>query len=222
MNDVDLKNHTGKLLTLVEVREAWPQTYTTTVIILLVTHLVFAYHVLSRKSRSSSLVSYTTLVRRKQYYKVLPALISHPTTRTQSRENSSPHNASERITGMQFVVQRIQDWQRSSILFNGKRLSGLPLLFYNSFILWNCRALEPSAGSCNYARLLWGLAIVALILDLSFTYFVLSILRDMNFGTSSPFLVGANWASRRSDISAPTSHGIERVKKMLTRRTIGR
>jgi hypothetical protein len=78
------------------------------------------------------------------------------------------------------------------------------------------------AGSYNYARLLWGLAVVALVLDVSFTYYVLSIVRDMNYGTSSPFLMGANWASRRNSEFGRTPRGIEGVKRTLTHRTIGR
>lgn len=220
ISSVALKDQTTKLLNLIEVEEVWPRTYSTTALLLLVIHVLFLYHVLSRKSRSKSLVSYRTLVRRKQYYRALAALLSHPPTRIQpTRETPSQYNTSESSAGLLFLFRRIRDRQRASVVFNGKRLSGLPLLFYNSFILWNCRSLEPMAGSFNYARLLWGLTVVALVLDLLFTHYVLSFVRDMNYGTSSPFVTGANWASRRSQFG---SRGTERVKRILTRRTIGR
>jgi hypothetical protein len=209
MSDVtsthDLKNQSSNFLTRIEVKETWHQAYSTTAILLLVIHFFFLYHVLTRKYRSTLLVSYKILIRRKQYHKALPALLSHPPTRLQHRESSSQNNATGRNSGISFILQRIPDWQRSSVLFNGKRWSGLPLLFYNSFILWNC---------------LWGLAVVALVLDVSFTHYVFSVVRDMNYGTSSPFLMGANWANRRNEFGR-TSRGVERVKRILTHRTIG-
>ena len=68
-------------------------------------------------------------------------------------------------------------------------------------------------------RLLWGLSLISLLLDLCFTYSVLALIRDMNHATSSPFFVGANWSGRTNILQS--SSGVERVKRVLSRRNIG-
>ena len=191
--------------------EQWYHEYATTVGILAVTHAIYIYHVAAKSERSSVVVSYDILIRKRQYHRALLALLSHPTSnRPQQRESQ---NAID-LASSPFVFERIQEWQRSSVLCNGKRFSGLPLLLYNSFILWECRELESMVGTAKYARLLWGIAVVSMLLEISLTYCILSFLRDMNYGTSSPLLT----MSRGGQPPASTLQ----VKRMFLHRSMGR
>ncbi|CAJ1936935.1 unnamed protein product [Cylindrotheca closterium] len=114
---------------------------------------------------------------------------------------------------LSFFIETMQEWQRSSFFCNGKRLSGMPLLLYNSFILWNCRELEPIIGSTKYVRFLWDIALVSILLEILFTYCIQSFLRDMNYGSSPPLFV-------RSSRGQPSS-GMQQVKHMLVHRSMG-
>jgi hypothetical protein len=137
-------------------------------------------------------------------------------------------NPQRNILGIPFgrCIMWVRDWYRSSAFSNGRHLSGLPLLFYNAHILWSCRALEGDISSYSYARLLWGLTLVAFLLDLWFTFTVLSMVRDMNHATSSPFLMGASLTSSgrsrsRSASSRPAVAQQLQLERLLSRRSIG-
>eukprot|EP00550_Attheya_septentrionalis_P003144 CAMPEP_0198284000 /NCGR_PEP_ID=MMETSP1449-20131203/3555_1 /TAXON_ID=420275 /ORGANISM="Attheya septentrionalis, Strain CCMP2084" /LENGTH=720 /DNA_ID=CAMNT_0043980905 /DNA_START=252 /DNA_END=2414 /DNA_ORIENTATION=+ len=66
-------------------------------------------------------------------------------------------------------------------------LSGLPLMVYNSHVLWTCRALEEmwSASPYSYGRMLIVLVLTALSLDLFVTHRLLQTTRTL-VGMSSP------------------------------------
>ena len=195
----------------IDIKESH-QTSTTTILLLLI-HIIFIYQVLKGYPRKKVLVSYTILTRKRQWYKALPALLSHPPTRESSQNHSRQRNDNSGWGLIINMFHRIQDWYRSSIFSNGRRLSGLPLMFYNSFVMWNCRALEPLMGSYQYFRFLWALCAISIFLDLIFTNTALNIIRDMNHGTSLPF--GTNLASSRGGVP-------QRVERLLSHRTIGR
>lgn len=191
--------------------ESWYQKYATTALILALIHILFIHHVAKRRTRSSMVVSYDILVQKKQYHRALLALLSHPPTkRSQHRDSQS----SIEVAYFSSLIERIQEWRWSSVLRNGKRLSGMPLLLYNSFIFWNCRELEPMMGSTEYVRFLWGIALVAILLEILFTYCIQSFLRDMNYGSSPPMSVTSNRGQQ--------SPGVQQVKRMLVHRSMGR
>ena len=191
--------------------ESHHQNSTTTILLLLI-HTIFINQVLKNYPRKKVLVSYTILTRKRQWYRALFALLSHPPTRESSQNHSRQMNNNSGCGPIINIFHRIQDWYRSSIFSNGRRLSGLPLMFYNCFVLWNCRALEPLMGSYQYFRVLWALCVISLLLDLCFTNTALNIIRDMNHGTSTPF--GTNFSPSRA---VP-----QRVERILSHRTIGR
>lgn len=192
----------------------WFRIYLSTTTLILVVHVIYLYQLLRITSRKTIVTSYATLIRKKKFFKAIIALLSHAPTRIRSPGLSGQSNSRERNS----IMQPILEWYHSSIFFNGRRLSGFPLLFYNAFILWNCRALEPMFGE-SYWRLLWGVTFVALGLDLWFTKLILTIVRDMQYGVSSPFSMGASLVGRTE--LGSSSRVVERVERILSRRTIG-
>jgi hypothetical protein len=195
------------------------EAYSTTTTLLVIMHVLFLYHWWTRKSRKRILVSYKTLIQKKHYHKALVAILSHPPTRSSNNNNE--------LYLAQFVPTFLRDWYNSSAFTGGRHLSGLPLLFYNAHLLWNCRALEghfydsihdedvsSSSSSSStitlpYARALWGLTLVAMALDLGFTGYVLRMIRDMNHATSAP-----TGASSRPEV-------VRQVESVLCHRTMG-
>lgn len=204
---------------------AWYQTYSTTTGLLVMMHLLFFYHWLARKSRRKLLVSYNSVIQKRHYHKALPAILSHapskPATSQQTNGTPVTNVQSWTIGGVpvgQYLL-RARDLYRSSVFANGRHSSGLPLLFYNAHILWSCRALEVDVSRIyGYGRLLWGLGLVAFLLDLCFTFSMLNMVRDMNHATSSPFLMGASLSSR---VATSPTVVIQQVEKLLTHRTMG-
>lgn len=132
----------------------WYQTYTTTTMLLFMIHIIFIHQVIVKRPRKSTLVSFQILVIKKQYYRALPSLLSHPPTRASSSQNHSTtmNRESSSFGRIRNLVRHIRNWYLSSVFSPGRILSGLPLMFYNAFVLWNCRALEPLVGSYSYAR----------------------------------------------------------------------
>lgn len=181
--------------------------YSTTTSLLVVVHILFLYHRWTRRARKRLLVSYKTLVQRKHFHKAILAILSHPPNRL-SRTPREQYLAT-------FVPMVLRDLYNTSPLTNGKHLSGLPLLFYNSYLLWSCRALEGKfyqdspTKPMSYARALWGLTLTGFVLDVGFTGCVLRMVRDLNYGTSN------------STQSATRPEVIQQVESFLCRRTLG-
>ena len=210
----------------------WYQIYSTTTILLAVIHLLFLYHWVTKKSRRKLLVSYKSIIQKKKYHRAFFAFLSHaPSKPIIQRPSDESSSILFGIPMIGLYIWKIRDWYRSSAFSNGRHLSGLPLLFYNAHILWSCRALEGDIISSNhrsdgdysysYARLLWGLALVAFSLDLLFTFYVLSMIRNMNHATSSPFLLGASLTSTSTSSTSTSRPAIQQFERILTHRTIG-
>jgi hypothetical protein len=217
--------------------------YSCTTSLLVVIHVLFVVHCWKRTSRRKLLVNYKRIIQQKHYYTALGALLSHaPTTKTEEETIPTPTTTTTRSSS--FLPSWCHDcYYRSSpssfflslfsSLTNGNPLSGLPLLFYNAHLLWSCRALEvelgDGGGNWQYARILWALTWTALGMDLWCTYCVLTMIRGMHHGTSTPFSMGASWATntRRSTTTPrrrrPVVQGGRRrqVEQLLCHRSIG-
>jgi len=73
---------------------------------------------------------------------------------------------------------------------------GLPLLLYNSLLIWHCRELEHEKWS--YPHLLWSVSWMAFALDFFLTYLLLHTLKDMHNGRSTPLGLSSSNASPSS------------------------
>ena len=147
-------------------------TYPTTLSLILFLHLLYLYQWNKRLSRSDLATNYDQLVNRRQYWRGLLAIISHPPVEGGERDvglndynrHSSGDVDSEDAVTSNSVTRR---FAAAYILYNQIKimlrtrcaplgmlarrilhplffghLSGLPLLAYISHILWKCRALE--------------------------------------------------------------------------------
>ena len=182
----------------------WQETCPTTIVVLLLIHFIFLYQWNARTKRRHILVSYRTLIEKRLYHKAPLAFLSHPPTNKTNLTNGNNNLNSQTSAAISRSEQdsstllgrlstRLRNWHRSSSLTNGRHLSGLPLLFYNSHILWSCRALEfghTRVDPYSYARLMFGVACVAVGLELWLTDYMLRLLVDSNHATSSPILIG--------------------------------
>lgn len=179
-------------------------TYRTTIGFIILLHLVFLYQWNKRKSRRTVLTSYHELVQKKQIHRSIVALVSHPPADSSflSRE------------GLVSLAIEMGDSQNNSSRFGRLRnkckvfvealhpltyghLSGLPLLAYNSHLLWSCRALEALCDSSwHYARFLLALALVSFLLELRLTYNLLQASREfvdaLNLTTTTTTSVASN------------------------------
>lgn len=191
--------------------QAWYLTYTATTALLVLVHVIYVTQFVTRKlSRRRLLVNYHRLVQKKCYHMGIRAVLSHAPTKPNSRE--ATHISS---------VPYVRNFTSALLgpFAPGKPLSGLPLLFYCTHILWSCRALEVVFGSGgNYARVLWTLTWTGFVIDLGFTYAVLEMLREMNYATSLPFTMGANFWNTSPDSNRPVAR---RVQRALVRRSMG-
>ncbi len=117
------------------------------------------------------------------------------------------------------IVHRLRAFGVAKSRGSWKKQSGLPLLFYCSYLLWSCRALEVVCGSgWEYARFLWVLTWTGLALDLGFTYMALTTLRKMNYGTSAAFATGLSFWSTSGTTNLPVARQVEHS---LLERSIG-
>jgi hypothetical protein len=214
--------------------------YPTTFFLIVVVHLLFLYQWNARRSRKQVLASYRMLVQKKQFHRIWLALLSHPPIHV-GRSRSSPqhqysptnlqlsidmgdadanvhNNSTSNISTSDIqlfysnAMERIQ-YKVGPLLEPLLRghASGLPLLLYNSHILWSCRALERNyqddAG--HYGRLLIVLAALAVAIEL--------ILSDRLL--RSPVMSRApRFQSIQPD---PTADAIQRIRKQLLHRTMG-
>jgi hypothetical protein len=175
--------------------------YPTTFFLIVVVHLLFLYQWNARRSRKQVLASYRMLVQKKQFHRIWLALLSHPPmpegrsrsspqhqyspTNTQSsiamgdadanvHNNNNNNNTSSSDIQLFYsnVMERIQYKVVPLLepLLHG-HASGLPLLLYNSHILWSCRALERNYqdDAWHYGRLLIVLAVLAVAIELFLT-----------------------------------------------------
>ena len=195
-------------------------TYGTTIGLILLLHLVFLYQWNTRKTRRDVLTSYHQLVNRKQIHQSVVALVSHPPADSSflSRERlvslaieMGDSNAPDtgRLTRLR---NRCKSFVESLHPLTYGHLSGLPLLTYNSHLLWSCRALEALCpSSWYYARFLVALALVSYLLELRFTHNLLQTSRAL-IGTS----VGVTPSRTDQDSHRTNKHRTMGTPTMLT------
>jgi hypothetical protein len=164
-------------------------TYGTTIGFILILHLVFAYQWNKRKSRREVLTSYHQLVTKKQIHRSVVALVSHPPADASflSRERlvslaiemgDSNHTTEYGRLGR--LRNKLKSFVSALHPLTYGHLSGLPLLAYNSHLLWSCRALEALCpSSWYYARFLIALALVSYLLELRLSYNLLQTSREL-------------------------------------------
>lgn len=189
-------------------------TYGTTIGLIVLLHVVFLFQWNKRKTRRNVLATYHQLVRRKQFHRSIIAVLSHPP--------ADPLTFRERSTlvidmgdSSQYGGRpgRLRNCCKSLVEFlqpvSFGHLSGLPLLTYNSHLLWSCRALEALCPSpYYYARFLVALTVVAFSCELRITYNLLQTTRavmEMRIGLGG--------------ISAPMQGDTQR--RTLLHRTMG-
>lgn len=131
--------------------------YGTTLTLVVLLHMIYLYQWNRRRSRSDVCTNYDQLVNKRQYYRAVVAVCSHPpvshppvqerSTNVDGINDEEPSSANSeasaegsgirgRLRGLFASLCRF-----SRPLVQGK-LSGLPLLAYASHIIWQVRALE--------------------------------------------------------------------------------
>jgi hypothetical protein len=182
------------------------QAYPTTLSLILLAHFIFLHQWNKRKSIRDVMVSYRTVVQKRQYHRAVLAILSHPSAADVMSTTSDPslmdRNENSDVAassflqvmmgnseGALFLPTRMAHLGRFLVLFFKRlqpalhpfihgQLSGLPIFFYNSHLLWSCRALEPSFDtSWSYARVLLGLALIGVLLELRVTH---NLLRNIS------------------------------------------
>lgn len=176
--------------------------YPTTLLFLAIAHVLFLHHWNRRRTRKQIYSSYDTLVQKKQCYRAWLALLSHParvSTRTAASLSRNRPRGSASYYSPIVAMGNAEDgtyhryngdiiWRfraQELALTIGLALtrgswSGWPLLFYNSHILWSCRALEGDYGSSCYSRVLIALATIALVLELDVCRRLLQLARRLD------------------------------------------
>jgi hypothetical protein len=194
--------------------------FPTTSLLITWIHLVFFYQWQKRTPRKKITVNYHTIVQHKRFYRLWPALWSHPPMeRNGGAEEENARQPGEAATVMssppisvtmegpgnpprsdlwqQPRIRQVVAWgQRQWKLVTQGPLSGGPLLLYNSHILWSCRALEEvshhtTGDPWTYARSLVALLSLAVILELLFTH---ALVRAIDRGQASPVSPGVDEA----------------------------
>lgn len=158
------------------------QLYTTSILLIICIHLIFAYQWSQRNTRQDVVASYRDVVIRKQFHKALIATLSHPASDSSAvssyaytpmyeRNSSSAvpmgddseihtrrtSTISNEIANILSSRSNMMEKMKAALrpLVDGK-LSGLPLLAYVSHIIWQCRPLEEFfdyASDRQYASL---------------------------------------------------------------------
>jgi hypothetical protein len=126
-------------------------------------------------------------------------------------------------TALMSVQTRLRALFHAANLETGTTIRGLTLLFYCAHCLWACRALEVIYPGTAYVRVLWTLTWTAFVVDLAFTRMALGIVREMNFGTSSPLAMGASLLTshNNNDNNRGRTAIASKVEQTLTRRSVG-
>lgn len=189
-------NHTdaGTTISSQSVEVASPVVhFPTTVWVITMMHFVYLYQFL-RMPRRNVMVTYRSIIYHKKFHRVWVALLSHPPPRLpQSSESEAFLEGDSQAFSTTAVAMGGPDsqtsWQRGGILQQTRRnllhwgylqwqrfaTSGLPLLLYNSHILWSCRALEELYNedeSWKFARCGLSLVTLALSLELSLSHVI--------------------------------------------------
>lgn len=202
------------------------ETYATTLLLLLTMHVIFFRQWNAGVKRSEVVATYRQVARRKQFHRVVGALLSSPAPDYVSSDDisspdrfNSPSTATSTI-GYDTITDRSislgsDDYSNSSVshavapvqqsaalalaprLWHQFRhviwpivqsklrpltighLAGLPCLFYVSHTMWQCRALEEMAGSSyGYFRVLVGMSLVSVLLEVASLRRLLSLTRE--------------------------------------------
>lgn len=174
--------------------------FPTTCSLVILIHVIFLYQVVWKKKKV--VVTYQSIVRRKRFHRLWLALLSHPPVQeTRSPSESSARGDVPSFRGQTRggdglfypavdMAGPTENERRSflqgssftrSVVERGKgqwksltkgRLSGYPLLLYNSHILWSCRALEQVYDHnepYKYARSLVTLSTLGVMVELLLT-----------------------------------------------------
>lgn len=172
---------------LVTAEQPRYQPYPTTLGLILLLHLIFGHQWNRHRTKRHSLASYKTLVQHKQFHRAVVAILSHPPT-SNSNNNTSDGAASRTAVDIGTAATATHPLasapglavhHRLQVLLHpilSGHLSGLPLLFYNSHILWACRSLEVQSTGNHYLHELIGLAAVAMALELQWKHVLLKLL----------------------------------------------
>lgn len=172
--------------------------YPATLATILLLHLIFIYQWNRRRTQKECLVSYRQLIQKKQYYRGILAILSHPPPLVNNNARQRGGEALSIDFGHHqhhhHALEGGQWWlQLTKSLFyllTHGHLSGLPLLLYNSHLLWSCRALEPMfPSSWAYLRTLFSLAIVAMALEVSVAHQIVqktTTAANASFGSIQP------------------------------------
>jgi hypothetical protein len=214
--------------------------YPTTFFLIVAVHLLFLYQWNARRSRKQVLVSYRILVQKKQFHRIWLALLSHPPihvgrSRSSPQNQYSPTNSQSSIAmgdadaivrysnisnissdDIQLFCSNVMERIKYKLgpllepLLRG-HASGLPLLLYNSHIMWSCRALERNYqdDAWHYGRLLIVLAFLAVSIEL----FMSDRLLKTPVMSRAP-----RFQSIQPD---PTADAMQRIRKKLLHRTMG-
>ena len=135
----------------------------TSVLLIVILHLLFLYQWSGRKRRNEVLVSYRVLVAKRQYHKVWLAILSHPPAQnhhhplghpespamigfiggetgrsgsfrnSNNNENNHPQQQHDIRSRITAKAREFGSWAYES---------GFALMLFNSHILWSCRSLE--------------------------------------------------------------------------------
>jgi hypothetical protein len=148
------------------------ENYGTTLLFIIVLHIIYAYQWNKRCSKQDVCTNYDQLVEKKQFYRAVVAVMSHPpvdggerggnhtvvgSINNEAASTSVNENATVAATGISrfipsltfihrflHLARRIKQQYVDRLLkpLVSGSLSGLPLLAFCSHILWQCRALE--------------------------------------------------------------------------------
>jgi len=169
--------------TRITAGENWYEPYPTTLGLIVLLHVLFLYQWNRKLTKRTLMASYRILVQRKHYHMGVLAVLSHPPTHDTNRQLPPTSVDIGHATDSQYhdvsyarLLQSSRFFQSITFPILQGHLSGLPLLCYNSHILWSCRSLEVQ--SPHYFLELLGLAVVALLLELKLTHLILQITRN--------------------------------------------
>lgn len=192
------------------LQQSWYKPYPATLSIIILLHVIFLLQWNRRRTKKQCLVSYRQLIQKRQYYRGVVAILSHPAPVDIPRR-------SDTLLSIDFGNAESPGdprWARlRSVLhpLTHGHLSGLPLLVYNCHLLWTCRALEPMfPTSWHYVRSLIGLATLALAVEVRF-YHVLA-------HRTAPFQAANRFRSIQPDFGTDP---IVRTRKLILHRTMG-
>lgn len=220
----------------------------TSVLLVVFLHLLFLHQWNIRKRRKDLLVSYRIIVQKRQYHKLGLGLLSHPPIQNKRQRGSAQteSSAGTRIgdEGRTDNQQQQQQDIRSHIIAVAKQIviwayqSGAALMLYNSHMVWSCRSLEVfynfsefqlgggpdvmtiySAHPFQYARVLFALTAVAMLIELRFAHMLLRISRKLSISTDSSTIPTTSMDNDTSSDHDGTNHS--RIQKKIAVRPIG-